>query len=400
MDYYLEDIRRLEGLPKKTIADYVEQNGILVPQRFDSLAEGRKSGKPIFLRSEHPQDYNGMSGLLDSFSLTNSWYKAMDSISVDEVKQIFFEKSQNKHGHPLYYYFCKFHGLDVDEFKKEISFSVWEELSGVNRTVVADSSIKGRYHIMSFKYEIPRVINYCIAENGKVVRQFVFDLPKELENGIEKLIDAYEKVRNLPRFDSNHCPIMEFQTVNDKNYFLQYHRTRDFSPSEFTLERAIQEGEIEVPFVRGATPMEGRNHKVTLYYAGSRDWSMIPEDEDGSFDFHTNWIFSDMQFKKRKLQAISDMTEIFYIVAQHHTKSQFFKPEISTIVPPETVLKNNEVLCSGNFADGQKYSPRDPILKSGETVFNFYEEAKKGHNTYMMLHLISDGRKAFVRRID
>ena len=43
MDYYLEDKSRLNGQPKRTIADYVEQKGILVPRRFDTLAEARKS---------------------------------------------------------------------------------------------------------------------------------------------------------------------------------------------------------------------------------------------------------------------------------------------------------------------------------------------------------------------
>ncbi|MBS3095869.1 hypothetical protein J4480_00345 [Candidatus Woesearchaeota archaeon] len=71
MDYYIQNPERLQGQPKRTIADYVEQNGVLVPRRFDSLAEARKSKKAILLRSEHPQDYDGISGLLDSFQLSN-----------------------------------------------------------------------------------------------------------------------------------------------------------------------------------------------------------------------------------------------------------------------------------------------------------------------------------------
>ena len=59
-DYYLEDPNRLKGQPKKTIGDYVEQNGILVPNRFNSLKEAKKSGKKIFLRSERSQDYWGL----------------------------------------------------------------------------------------------------------------------------------------------------------------------------------------------------------------------------------------------------------------------------------------------------------------------------------------------------
>jgi len=68
-DYYLEDRSRLQGQPKRTIADYVEQQGILVPRRFDSLEEAQASGLPILARSEHSQDYDGVSGLLGIFRL-------------------------------------------------------------------------------------------------------------------------------------------------------------------------------------------------------------------------------------------------------------------------------------------------------------------------------------------
>ena len=86
MDYYLQNPEALEGQPKKTIADYVEQNGILVPRRFDSLSEARKSHKRILLRSEHLQEYDGISGLLDSFDLSSSSFPVRGSQSIEEVK--------------------------------------------------------------------------------------------------------------------------------------------------------------------------------------------------------------------------------------------------------------------------------------------------------------------------
>ena len=58
-DYYLEDRSRLNGQPKRTIGDYVESQGILVPRRFDNLVDARKSNKAVLLRSEHSQEYDG-----------------------------------------------------------------------------------------------------------------------------------------------------------------------------------------------------------------------------------------------------------------------------------------------------------------------------------------------------
>ncbi len=70
-DYYLKNPNKLMGQPKRTIADYVESQGILVPRRFENLKEARKSHKAILLRSEHTQEYDGVSGLLDSMGLSD-----------------------------------------------------------------------------------------------------------------------------------------------------------------------------------------------------------------------------------------------------------------------------------------------------------------------------------------
>jgi hypothetical protein len=199
---------------------------------------------------------------------------------------------------------------------------------------------------------------------------------------------------------------MEFKTFSGKDYFLQYHRTRDFLPSGFELNRDPRDGEVEVPFVRGATSEEGGDFKVTVYYAGKKLEDVDPEDEDGSFGLGAIPAFHELQFRRRKLQAIDEKdpkNEFECLVSNHTLNSKLFKPEVSAIFPITLVMKDNEVKWGGydeiTFGDGSKYLPRDPILKEGETVFNFSEEAKKGRNSFMNLHLVSDGRRAFLQRI-
>ena len=46
-DFYLQNPAELNGQPKKTIGDYVEQNEILVPRRHASLDEALSSGRKI-----------------------------------------------------------------------------------------------------------------------------------------------------------------------------------------------------------------------------------------------------------------------------------------------------------------------------------------------------------------
>ncbi len=378
MDYYIQNPDRLEGQPKRTIADYVEENGILVPRRFDSLAEARKSHRGIFLRSEHPQEYAGVSGLLDSFGLSNSHFAVSGSSDVEEAKQRYFEKKDDTTGTPKYEQYCKFLGIDEEEFRQKTSFSIWESLGGANRTVIADSAIPNRYHVMTFSDKKgSHLYNYTIVEDGKSVQEFVMPLPEELKDGIGDLVGDYEQVRNLDRFDSNHCPIMEFQTDNGKNYFLQYHRARDFSPSDFSLERTLQDGEIEVPFVRGATSKDGMDCKVTVHYAEESTWDFNPDIEDGSYDFHWNQVFPELRARDRKVQMMHGEKldwELMKFVVNHLQRSKMFKPQVSII---------------HNIKD----------VMNGESVSDFYERTKEGRNAYVDLHIVSDGRKAFVRRM-
>jgi len=396
MDYYLQNLDRLEGQPKRTIADYVEQNGILVPRRFDSLTEARKSHKGILLRSEHPKEYHEISGLLNSFPLSSFFFSVRGAKNIEEVKQKYFEHEWAS----LYKQYCKKLGLDENEFRKQASFSIWENLEGVNRTVIADSSIANRYHIMSYKGEKENFISsYVIVENKKLIKEFVGQLPEDLKKDLNNLIEIYEQVRNLWKFDPNHCPIMEFETIKNKNYFLQYHRTRDFSPSTFTLERDLQKDEIEVPFARGASSKEGEVSKVTVFYGKEENFNL--EGEDGSFDLHEDFVFSGLEVRKRKLQIFGrDISrELTNIVTGHDQRSKMFKPKISAVIPFQLLLKNNEVILRESSTKEKNYFPRNPILKKGETIFDFSKESMKGKNSYVNLHIISDGRKAFIKRI-
>ena len=219
-----------------------------------------------------------------------------------------------------------------------------------------------------------RVRSYVTIENAHVTLMFGY-LPEQQRNGLQQLVDFYEQIRNLDNFDPNHCPIMEFITAGDKNYFLQYHRTRDFSPSEFNLDRDPEKGEFEVPFVRGATPPEGIDCKITVCYLG--EWEFDTMGEDGSYDFHYNVIFPEIVARKRKVQMVghgnfdkllSDLT------IGHLQRSKVFKPQVSIIHDGDDVL-----------------TPDDDEI--------FDKQLDRGENAHINLHVTSDGRRAFVRRI-
>ena len=379
MDYYIQNPEALEGQPKRTIADYVEQNGILVPHRFDSLVEARRIKKGIILRSEHPQDYAGVSGLLESPKLSRKHPSYRGVESLDEVKEIFFQ-DQEKHHNPLYIQYCELLGIAPEEFRAETSFSIWQHITGLNRVISADSSVSGRYHLLSFDFRpnAHAARGYSIWDNGKLETKFSWLIPED-ESDAKRLIADYEAVRNLDRFDSQHCPIMEFQTVDEKNYFLQYHRGRDFQPTSFVLDRNVADGEIEVDLVRGATIPQGVDLNTTILREGyMRDLGKekLPETEDSSLSCQKT-AYDRIMFRRRKFQPFySNNTEWTFnkLSAEHYARDSLFKPEISGVVDERYLLSGTE---------------HEAMIK---------EARKTGERQSLRFHLVSDGRKAFLSR--
>lgn len=332
-DYYLEDSTRLQGQPKRTIADYVEQQGILVPRRFGSLKEARSAGVPIIARTEHRQDYMGVSGLLGS----PSFLKIDEQLTESGIKQkVFQDYRDHING------YCKEFNIDKESLMTEVSFSFWEQIGGYNRTIIADSAVLGRYHVTTFS-KTPPIRIYSIVESQGNVQHFGDPLPSDADNFFE-LVKLYEQVRNLDRFDPNHCPILEIQTVDTKNYFLQYHRTRDFSPANFSLDRTAEADETIAIFTRGATPQEGVTAK-----RGSGDYYYNLQSLPAAFMF-THASFS-----------IKDILEA--AVHSHLRISLVYKPCVFVVAP----------------------KPQS--------------DSEASEDKSVLFRVVSDGRKAYVKRV-
>lgn len=373
-DWYLEDPKRLNNQPKRSIADYVESNGILVPKRFDSLEQAKNSGLPIIARSEHVQDYDNVSGLLKSMLYLNNKY--LNELQCEEeLKENLFKLKRIEDRVKIYCHLLK---LDKERFKQEVSFSFWEFLKGINRKIIADSSIKNKYHILS---DSDHYLAYTLFENGEVINQWG-SLLKQKED-LTALINLYENVRNLEKFDPNHCPIMEVQSFEGKNYFLQYHRCRDFESTSFVLDRRPTKDEIETLFVRGATLPEGMKCKTTVRYKFELSPDIIKDlttiEEDGSFDINYLTIITNIMTRKRKLQMIGSPNKYRIMntfCTDHDPVSKLFKPNISII-----------------------YDKNTNLISDKEDTYLLHKARDEKKDQQIDLYVISDGRKAYVKRI-
>ncbi|MBI2029789.1 hypothetical protein HYT02_05205 [Candidatus Gottesmanbacteria bacterium] len=296
-EYYLQH-QPLQ--PKLEIANYVEQQGGLVPRRFVSLQEALESKRPFFIRSEHPQDYYGVSGLLASRVIDDQRiaraitacqeglgfdidWRVVDSnrsntrvlfdtenqliARISEIPQVDFETGFARLNLDMIEFYAKHMGIDPEHFLADISYSYWEYIDGYNRTVVADSAIEDRFHVMTNRSNNKQkgdfVDCYCIVENGQIIYKgpsYAREFPEFLQRGVITATDTYQQIANLERFDPKRRPIIEMQGPienPDINYFLQYHRGTEFRPSTFTLNRNASKGEIEATFCRGATAEKG-----------------------------------------------------------------------------------------------------------------------------------------------
>jgi len=405
MDYYLEDLARLEGQPKRTIGDYVEQKGILVPSRFDSVPEARVSGLPIIARSEHQQDYNGVSNLGESFRLTKE-HTALKTI--EGLTEYAFRNSSRQSHLVNAARYCALTGISIDNFRAQSSHSLWKIALGANLRVVADTAIAGRYHVV-----IPGYV-YGLFEDNKLIKECCSwgSFSKDDKERMPSVFEVYEKVRRLERFDPNNCPIMELVLSEKECLFLQYHRGADFSPADFILDREPEEGEIEAQFVRGATKKQGQTFKIVKRFYSEREAPPL-ENEDGAYRGAIyDETYNELMYRARKIQVVDNLMGSFGSLMSsmltHSGTSKMFKSEIFLVHEYDAELGVGKVkleeYTKRNAQKILKRQVRDRIeqVKPHEKEDEYFRDLvrERKENACVRLHVVSDGRRAFVHRLE
>jgi hypothetical protein len=411
-DTYLLNSSLFEGKPKLSLGNYVSDKEIPVPRRYFSLDQALDSGKPFIIRSEHIDEYNGPSGLLHSLRVTemdkhyaaqfqteralnpaNTHIADLGELNQTQIRdaiilqlghasqahieqQLIHADTNTMHVQA----YCRYTGINIDNFQKDISYSYWELLDGLNRSIVADSAIKGRYHLFSHEQLTTgkQFNNYTIFDNGDITLNTPDPLSAEQQRDIPRIINFYEKIRQLPRFDSNHCPIVEFQTVNNIHYFLQYHRTRDFSPATFRLTREPERGEAVANLVRGTTPANGIVVHTIIMYNQQHLLNHKLQHEEAAYDLHNMSIFKELISRKRQVNFFNDNERgVAYKAADDHLdKTQLFKSELSIVLPIGKIAVDENDLNQA------------------------FELAKSRSTIQIPLRVISDGRTCYVKRLD
>ncbi len=201
---------------------------------------------------------------MDSFRLTSSVGEFLNSRAMSLVRA-----------------HCVVNGLRVEDFLSDVGWSFWEYLEGVNATVVADSAVGGRLHLFLKGSGVSKNGGgYVMFDRGRGSVLESEGIVDEIRRQVGALVDFYENVRKVDCFDPEHCPIVELQIdVQGQIWFLQYHRGVQQKFVEWSLDRGLEGGEFEVPFVRGCTDPEGVEVDVLWRYSQRNrgDWSRLDD---------------------------------------------------------------------------------------------------------------------------
>jgi hypothetical protein len=357
--------------PKSEIADYIDTCGISTPKRYKSISEALNSWDDFIIRSEHPYEYAWIWGLLNSFRYDDeargravpfvarhwmllsqddydnfSWqdrdtwifYKLIMLMKNWFISEEDFEEYMKLTSKKAVRQFARISRTDESDFLNQIWFSYWKYIPGYNRSIIADDSVKWRYHIITNWWTNRYYRNYAIYDNWSLLPNEVSEFDPVLRDRLDTDLLFYESVRNLPRFDWNNCPIIEFQTWFDwTNHFLQTHYWRTKNEANFVLDRSLGNWESEVEFVRWSTTQDWYSWILSLsyHYAWPNDKDIELWSNDPNYDMIFSW-FMDIKKKVWLVQWSFDRIKVWITC---HTKiNRLFWAELSVVLDIEKVI--------------------------------------------------------------
>ncbi len=276
--------------PKFQIGQYVVEQGFNVPLISEQADWERAfDDGTAMLRSEMPQDYDGLSGLLSSERLIHSPFSYEETGFNQELGSLIMRGLRSGELDPTEYmtYFKGSMGWSESHVSKvlsamgfgfrlneiySVSASKWRYVEGDNISVFADPNVEGRYHFGVTPRDDPdknfQPIGGYQFEPGK------HEIPQTFRNHHQPFIakpfvEYYEQIRNLPYFDATNCPVLELQLDPEGNiHFLQYLKTPQKQEFIDPFELSHSDEALILNNVRGITPPEGEEMK--LYIAPSR----------------------------------------------------------------------------------------------------------------------------------
>jgi len=392
--------------PKADIAAFLATKGIRVPWIFDDKesAVSYWSNQPIVLRSEHPQDMNGMtgaSGLFESHVFdADNFVNATTGKPPEPGKEILerylpysyfnmqpaaFEQLLRERASktPKIANYVDDMSLDAGTFIGQLNHSYWQYIHGINCSLVADNAVANRFHIFSsWNEEGSPDYNYTCFDNGKATLSGPAPIPPGLHGSFEEILRMYSSIQyHLSCQES--CPLVELQ-IDPQNtvYFLQALFLRDQMLAGPFLENEQNSPAVKAQMVRGSTPPEGVDMKVVVT------------------DFITNNSLNTLSDLK-KTDLTGKSLGVFTWEGQNpYWETIFSKAKAVFLSNPYDIKELPRLLANTHFSHSLFFKPPLTVVISEEGTREMIKKAKKSPSTNLTtvdVNVVSDGRSAFVR---
>lgn len=400
-DFYIENPPRQ---PKQEIATYIESKGIegiRVPRRY-SLEEAIEVShtSPVIFRTEHPDEYAGASGVGSSvvygpeanLQSIEDVLGRLAIVNEEEVKEHYRPAREPKLSE-LTSGTAPVDDPIVDQKYSELSYSAWEVIPGINKTIYRDDVVPNKFHILSGwsktddSGEEASVSNYMQVVNGEIVFESGEKADPELTKANLGLIGMYVDITNLERFQTGHSSIMEFQQSSreedrGQQYFLQIHRGRDGAQVDFELQE-MPPGYHCIANVRGSTPPEGIQVEFLI-----NTFNKDPRHPERCSYYRQDYLQTKQDPRKAKVVVTKTSLEM---LAGNYAMSHF---RTDVLTKPELVLFPDKKLPFSNRLYDFKFHE-----VSQEFEIRYLEE--NGRRVRMIdqvfnAHVISDGKKAYI----
>ena len=311
--------------PKLYFREIAKEGGLLVPDAWESPREADKllkKGITLLSRSEHPLEmfYSGLQASMkigkQFIGLSENDFRQIVSYGplLDEITHLSFlgERIRLRNS-------CKKIGIDFGSFPKESSASFWQVIEGIKITVIADSAVPERFHILS-NYR-----PYAMVDAGKINKLSTF---RQIYPRIPQITAFYSKVQDIFCDGKMHVPIVEAMVTDKGIYFLQFHPGRDFSPADFRVDWPLRKGEIRVPFVRGRT--ESKEYATTTMSLRGSKLDLQPG--EGAFQLG---MYGDNISRTLPLFIRSQGAQLAAFPQgkeRHDTVAYLYKPQVSMLI--------------------------------------------------------------------
>lgn len=321
-------------------AAHAAAHGIRIPRIFPTFDRGRhfvlKEDGALIMRSEHPLELQGLSGLnkspivflarVEQHEDRGGLFASYRDIDVDTFLYLLREEHRTKSGWWNAKNYCDANGLNVDEYVAQLAYSYWEYIRGTNLYVVADPHVAGRYRVFAKWYEGTESCNACALYDGNRLVTATGDVLKHLESRIGDILRFYDRVREV--FGEKICWVVEMQLADDGVlHFLQRSIGKEFEapdwsfdadePAHFLVGPRYGYGEV-----RGITPKEGIDVTFLLERSTRLRW-LKDYRPSAMLNAHSDSIVAD--------QAVFNFVKV-YINTYHQVHNGIADPH-SAILP-------------------------------------------------------------------